>query len=64
MRRITGNPGAAKSIGITDALKDKPILHWDQGTRYTSKIPIDYCESVALTQSTGKSGHPYDNVPM
>jgi transposase InsO family protein len=40
------------------------ILHSDQGTQYTSKAFIEFCESVNITQSMSKAGYPYDNAPM
>lgn len=40
------------------------LLHSDQGSRYTAKSFIDFCESVHVTQSMGKAGYPYDNAPM
>lgn len=46
--------------GINGAL----ILHSDQGSQFTSKEFIDFCESVGVTQSMSKAGYPYDNAPM
>lgn len=40
------------------------ILHSDQGSQYTSKAFVEFCESVNLTQSMSKTGHPYDIAPM
>lgn len=39
-------------------------LHSDQGTQFTSKEFIEFCESVGITQSMSKAGYPYDNAPM
>ena len=39
-------------------------LHSDQGSQYTSKAFIEFCESVKITQSMSKAGYPYDNAPM
>ena len=39
-------------------------LHSDQGSQYTSKAFIEFCESVHVTQSMSKAGYPYDNAPM
>lgn len=36
----------------------------DQGSQYTSKVFIKFCESVHVTQSMSKTGYPYDNAPM
>ena len=44
--------------------KGSLILHSDQGSQYTSKTFIEYCESVHVTQSMSKAGYPYDNAPM
>lgn len=43
---------------------DGLILHSDQGSQYTSKAFIEFCESVHVTQSMSKAGYPYDNAPM
>ena len=40
------------------------ILHSDQGSQYTSKAFIEFCESVHVSQSMSKAGYPYDNAPM
>ena len=40
------------------------VLHSDQGSQYTSKVFIEFCESVHVTQSMSKAGYPYDNAPM
>ena len=37
------------------------ILHSDQGSQYTSKAFIEFCESAHVTQSMSKAGYPYDN---
>ena len=42
----------------------KLILHSDQGSQFTSKAFVDFCESVEVTQSMSKAGYPYDNAPM
>ena len=44
--------------------KDGLILHSDQGSQYTSKAFVEYCETVGVTQSMSKAGYPYDNAPM
>ena len=43
---------------------DGLILHSDQGSQYTSKAFIEFCESVHVTQSMSTAGYPYDNAPM
>ena len=40
------------------------ILHSDQGSQFTSKAFVEFCESVNVTQSMSKAGYPYDNAPM
>ena len=45
-------------------IKEKLILHSDQGSQYTSKDFVEFCESVGVTQSMSKAGYPYDNAPM
>lgn len=44
--------------------KNSLILHSDQGSKYTSKAFIEFCESAHVTQSMSKVGYPYDNAPM
>ena len=46
------------------ALKGELILHSDQGSQFTSKAFVEFCESVHVTQSMSKAGYPYDNAPM
>lgn len=59
---------AIKTLG--EALKKIPkktsgiILHSDQGTQFTSKEFIEFCEKVNVIQSMSKAGCPYDNAPM
>ena len=40
------------------------ILHSDQGSQYTSKEFVNYCEKQGILQSMSKAGYPYDNAPM
>lgn len=55
---------------ITKALESQPnikgnlILHSDQGSQYTTKDFVEFCESAGITQSMSKAGCPYDNAPM
>ena len=55
---------------VKKALESQPkinknlILHSDQGSQYTSKAFIEFCESSGITQSMSKAGCPYDNSPM
>lgn len=45
-------------------IKGELILHSDQGSHFTSKAFVEFCESVHVTQSMSKAGYPYDNAPM
>lgn len=55
---------------LRKALESQPkmtgelILHSDQGSQYTSKAFVEFCESMNVTQSMSKAGYPYDNAPM
>lgn len=53
-----------KAIKSQPTIKNKIILHSDQGSQYTSKVFIEFCKSVNITQSMSKAGYPYDNSPM
>lgn len=53
-----------KAIESQPKIKDKLIIHSDQGSQYTSKDFIEFCKSVGITQSMNKAGYPYDNSPM
>lgn len=44
--------------------RGKIILHSDQGSQYTSKKFIEYCEKNKIKQSMSRAGCPYDNAPM
>ena len=53
-----------KALDSQAKIKGELILHSDQGSQYTSKAFVEYCESVHVTQSMSKAGYPYDNAPM
>lgn len=53
-----------KAIESQPQIKDGLILHSDQGSQYTSKEFVEYCERMSVTQSMSKAGYPYDNAPM
>lgn len=53
-----------KAIESQPAIKGVLILHSDQGSQFTSKEFIEYCEKMKVTQSMSKAGYPYDNAPM
>lgn len=66
-RRITSELAIRtlqKALDTQPAIKAGLILHSDQGTQYTSKAFIEFCESVHVVQSMSKAGYPYDNAPM
>ena len=53
-----------KALDSQPACKDGLILHSDQGSQFTSKAFVEFCESVHINQSMSKAGYPYDNAPM
>ena len=53
-----------KALDSQPAVKGELILHSDQGSQYTSKAFVEFCESVRVTESMSKAGCPYDNAPM
>lgn len=53
-----------KAIESQSSIKEGLILHSDQGSQYTSKAFVEFCESVNVIQSMSKAGYPYDNAPM
>ena len=54
----------SKALFSQNLPKGGVILHSDQGSQYTSKAFIEFCESAYVTQSMSKAGYPYDNAPM
>ncbi len=40
------------------------VLHSDQGSQYTSKKFVEFCEEHGIQQSMSRAGCPYDNAPM
>ena len=53
-----------KALDRQPAIKGELILHSDQGSQFTSREFVEFCESVHVTQSMSKAGYPYDNAPM
>lgn len=53
-----------KALDSQSAIKEELILHSDQGSQFTSKAFVEYCESAHVMQSMSKAGYPYDNAPM
>ena len=66
-RRITSSLAIwtlKKALESQPRISGERILHSDQGSQYTSKAFVEFCESVHVTQSMSKAGCPYDNAPM
>ena len=66
-RRITSDLAVRtlrKALDSQPGPKEGLILHSDQGSQYTSKAFVEFCESSGVTQSMSKAGYPYDNAPM
>jgi transposase InsO family protein len=40
------------------------IFHSDQGSQFTSKEFVSFCEAHFIQQSMSRAGCPYDNAPM
>lgn len=53
-----------KTMESQPQIKKGLILHSDQGSQYTSKAFVEFCEFVHVSQSMSKAGYPYDNAPM
>lgn len=53
-----------KALDSQPDIKGVLILHSDQGSQFTSKEFVEYCEKMKVTQSMSKAGYPYDNAPM
>ncbi len=53
-----------KALDSQPAIKGCLILHSDQGSQFTSREFVEYCEKMKVTQSMSKAGYPYDNAPM
>ena len=53
-----------KALDSQPTPKSGLILHSDQGSQYTSKAFIEFCEAAHITQSMSRAGYPYDNAPM
>jgi Transposase and inactivated derivatives len=45
-------------------IKEGLILHSDQGSQFSSKEFITFCQSSGIIQSMSRAGCPYDNAPM
>ena len=49
-----------KALRKVKKIRNKIILHSDQGSQYSSKKFVEYCKKNMIQQS----GYPYDNAPM
>ena len=66
-RRITSDLAVRtlqKALDSQRGSRKELILHSGQGSQYTSKTFVEFCESAGVTQSMSKAGYPYDNAPM
>ena len=66
-RRITSDLAIRtlrRAMDSQPGSKEGLLLHSDQGSQYTSKAFVEFCESAGVTQSMSKAGYPYDNAPM
>ena len=66
-RRITSDLAVRtlqKALDSQRGSRKELILHSGQGSQYTSKTFVEFCESAGVTQSMNKAGYPYDNAPM
>ena len=66
-RRITSELAIRtlqKALDSQRGSRKELILHSGQGSQYTSKTFVEFCESAGVTQSMSKAGYPYDNAPM
>jgi putative transposase len=53
-----------KAIDSQPTIRNRLLLHSDQGSQFTSKEFVGFCNSMKITQSMSKAGYPYDNAPM
>lgn len=53
-----------KALRTQPGAKGKVVLHSDQGSQYTSRLFVEFCEGAGIIQSMSKAGYPYDNAPM
>lgn len=49
---------------LNNRIKNKLILHSDQGSQFASRDFINYCVENDIIQSMSRAGNPYDNAPM
>ena len=53
-----------KALRKVKKIRNKIILHSDQGSQYSSKKFVEYCKKNMIQQSMSRAGCPYDNAPM
>ena len=52
-----------KALESQTVIGDTLILHSDQGSQYTSRDFIEFCEKAGIKQGMNKSGYSYNNAP-
>ncbi len=53
-----------KALTSQESIDKNLIIHSDQGSQFTSKAFVNFCQSQKVMQSMSKAGYPYDNAPM
>lgn len=53
-----------KGLKKVKKIRNKIILHSDQGSQYTLKKFVGYCEKNIIQKRMSRVGCPYDNAPM
>lgn len=53
-----------KALDAQFKIKGDLILHSGQGSQFTPKAFVEFCESIHVAQSMSKAGCPCDNAPM
>ena len=53
-----------KALRKVKKIRNKIILHSNQGSQYSSKKFVEYCKKNIIQQSMSRAGCPYDNAPM
>ena len=53
-----------KGLRKVKKIRNKIILHSNQGSQYSSKKFVEYCKKNMIQQSMSRAGCPYDNAPM
>jgi Transposase and inactivated derivatives len=53
-----------QAFSVNPEIKNRIILHSDQGSQFTSNEFVEFCRINNITQSMSRAGCPYDNAPM